>query len=200
VVSLSNHEVRCAVASMFDFKFGGVQRRLLYILPPLGFLALAALFWVGLGRDPGVLPSALIDQPVPEFDLPPLKDDKPGLASADLTGEVSLVNVFASWCIPCRVEHPIITRLAERDDVAVFGLNYKDKPEDAKAWLAELGDPYDRIGADRDGRVGIDWGVYGVPETFVVGRDGRIRYKHVGPLTAEAVAERILPLVEELRR
>ena len=111
-----------------------------------------------------------------------------------------MVNVFASWCIPCRVEHPIITRLAERDDVAVFGLNYKDKPEDAKAWLAELGDPYDRIGADRDGRVGIDWGVYGVPETFVVGRDGRIRYKHVGPLTAEAVAERILPLVEELRR
>ena len=177
-----------------------MRRRLLFILPPLGFLALAILFWVGLGHDPGLIPSVLIDQPVPEFDLPPLKDDKPGLASADLTGEVSLVNVFASWCVPCRVEHPILMRLAERDDVAVFGLNYKDKPEDAKAWLAELGDPYGRIGADRDGRVGIDWGVYGVPETFVVGRDGRIRYKHVGPLTAEAVAERILPLVEELRR
>ncbi len=185
---------------MFEFRIGGVRRRLLYILPPLGFLALAVLFWVGLGHDPSVVPSALIDQPVPEFDLPPLKDDKPGFASANLTGEVSLVNVFASWCVPCRVEHPILMRLAKREDIAIIGLNYKDKPEDAKAWLAELGDPYGRIGADRDGRVGIDWGVYGVPETFIVDRDGRIRYKHVGALTAEAVAKSILPLVEELRR
>jgi len=176
-----------------------MRRRLLFILPPLGFLALAALFWVGLGHDPSVIPSVLIDQPVPEFDLPPLKDDKPGLASADLTGEVSLVNVFASWCIPCRVEHPIITRLAERDDVAVFGLNYKDKPEDAKAWLAELGDPYDRIGADRDGRVGIDWGVYGVPETFVVDRQGVIRDKIIGAITRKSVDERLLPLVRKLQ-
>ncbi|MEX2010113.1 MAG: redoxin family protein, partial [Dongiaceae bacterium] len=124
---------------MFEFRIGGVRRRLLYILPPLGFLALAVLFWVGLGHDPSVVPSALIDQPVPEFDLPPLKDDKPGFASANLTGEVSLVNVFASWCVPCRVEHPILMRLAKREDIAIIGLNYKDKPEDAKAWHAQLG-------------------------------------------------------------
>jgi cytochrome c biogenesis protein CcmG/thiol:disulfide interchange protein DsbE len=137
---------------------------------------------------------------VPEFSLPPVKGRTLGLSSADLKGEVSLVNVFASWCTACRYEHPIFMRLKQDGVVPVHGLNYKDKPDDAAQWLDTLGDPYTRTGADLDGRVSIDWGVYGVPETFVVGRDGRIAYKHIGPVTAEVWDETILPLIERLRQ
>jgi cytochrome c biogenesis protein CcmG/thiol:disulfide interchange protein DsbE len=161
-------------------------------------VGLAVLFAVGLRHDPSIVPSLLIDKPVPDFDLPPLLEDKPGLATADLNGQVALVNVFASWCIPCRIEHPMFMRLAEKGEVPVYGINYKDAPADAKRWLAELGDPYTRIGADRDGRAGIEWGVYGVPETFVVDGTGTIRFKHVGPLTAEVLEDTIMPLVREL--
>jgi cytochrome c biogenesis protein CcmG/thiol:disulfide interchange protein DsbE len=161
-------------------------------------VGLAVLFAVGLRHDPSIVPSVLIDKPVPDFDLPPLLEDKPGLATADLNGQVALVNVFASWCIPCRIEHPMFMRLAEKGEVPVYGINYKDAPADAKRWLAELGDPYTRIGADRDGRAGIEWGVYGVPETFVVDGTGTIRFKHVGPLTAEVLEDTIMPLVREL--
>jgi len=153
----------------------------------------------GLGIDSNVLPSALIDQPAPDFALPPLQGAERGFASADLQGHVSLVNVFASWCTPCRAEHAVLNVLAQSKRVPIFGIDYKEKHDVALAWIGELGNPYTRIGAD-DGRVGIDWGVYGVPETFVVDRNGRIRYKHVGPLTQADVERTILPLVAILNR
>lgn len=175
------------------------RKRLVFLLPVTLFIALAiALAW-GLTRDPGELPSVLIGKPVPEFALPPVQGRTLGLSSIDLQGEVSLVNVFASWCTACREEHPLFMRLSTSGVVPIHGLNYRDRPEDAAGWLDELGDPYTRTGADRNGRVGIDWGVYGVPETFVVGPDGRIAYKHVGPVTEQALKETILPLVARLR-
>jgi len=174
--------------------------RLIYVLPVLVFVGLAIVFAWGLTRDPRQIPSVLIGKPVPAFDLPPVKGRTLGLSSADLKGEVSLVNVFASWCTACRIEHPLFMRLRAEGVVPIHGLNYRDKPDDAAAWLDKLGDPYTRTGADIDGRVGIDWGVYGVPETFVVGKDGTIAYKHIGPITAEAWSRTILPLIEGLRK
>ncbi len=174
--------------------------RLLFILPLLLFGAVAAYFAVGLTKDPRILPSALIDKPAPEFELPPLYEDKPGLATADLGGEVKLVNVFASWCIPCKIEHPVLMRYAARKVTPLYGINYKDRKTDAVAWLKQLGDPYQRIGQDLSGRVGIEWGVYGVPETYVIDREGRIRYRHVGPIFPEVMEETILPLIEELKK
>ncbi|MDJ0951975.1 MAG: DsbE family thiol:disulfide interchange protein [Alphaproteobacteria bacterium] len=178
-----------------------MRQRLLILLPLALFMVLGGFFLAGLGRDPKVLPSALLDQPVPDFDLPALIPEKGGLASADLVGGVTVVNVFASWCVPCRVEHPLWMRLAEDGDVRMrlVGLNYKDRPQDARGWLTELGDPYTRIGTDADGRVGIDWGVYGVPETFVIDPTGRIRYKHVGPMTEATWTDVIHPLVRSLQ-
>jgi len=173
---------------------------LLFVVPALAFAAIAVAFSFGLTRDPSDLPSAVISKPVPEFSLPPVKGRTLGPSSANLVGEVSLVNVFASWCTACRYEHPIFMRLRRDGVVPIHGLNYKDKPEDAAQWLDTLGDPYTRTGADLDGRVAIDWGVYGVPETFVVGRDGRIAYKQVGPVTAEVLDETIMPLIERLRQ
>ena len=172
--------------------------RWLFLAPLLLFAIVAGYFAVGLTHDPGTLPSALLDKPAPDFALPPLLPNKPGLASADLKGAPVLVNVWASWCVPCRAEHPVLTRLAR--EVPVFGFNYKDKPEDARRFLVELGDPYRRIGTDPSGRVGIDWGVYGVPETYVVDAEGRIRHRHVGPLTDRVVAETIRPLMKSLAR
>lgn len=172
--------------------------RLRHLLPALLFAAIAVAFAVGLGLDPKRVPSPLIDKPAPVFALPPLLDGVPGLATADLAGKVALVNVFASWCLPCRAEHPLLMRLAESEGVTVFGINYKDKPEDARAWLAELGNPYRRIGIDRDGKAGIEWGVYGVPESFVVDAQGRIRYKWVGPLAPNVLEEKILPILREV--
>lgn len=176
-----------------------MARHLLFILPLLLFLGFAAAFFAGLGRDPHAVPSALIGRPVPEFALPALVDDRPGLATADLKGGVTLVNVFASWCVPCRLEHPLLMRLA-KEGVELDGINYKDEPEDAKLWLTNLGDPYKRIGADAAGAVGIDWGVYGVPETFVIDRSGIIRFKQVGPLSADVIHDRIVPLLSQLSK
>jgi len=176
------------------------RRNVLAFLP----LALAAVLGVvlawGLTRDPSNLPSTLIGKPVPDFALPPVKGRTLGLSRVDLKGEVSLVNVFASWCVACREEHPLFMKLAAQGTVPLHGLNYKDQPDDAARWLNSLGDPYTRTGADISGRVAIDWGVYGVPETFVIGADGRIAYKHIGPVNEEALNGTILPLVEELRR
>lgn len=172
----------------------------LYVAPLLVFVALAAIFWIGLGRDPRILPSALLDKPVPQFDLPPLHDTNPGLASDNLKGGVALVNVFASWCLPCRAEHPFLERLVREEGLTIHGINYKDKPAAAKAWLAELGNPYGRIGVDADGRASIDWGVYGVPETFIVDAEGVIRYKHVGPLMGADIKEKILPVIEAINQ
>jgi len=176
------------------------RARLAFAVPLALFLALTvALAW-GLTRDPRELASALIDKPVPNFALPPVQGRTLGLSSADLKGEVSLVNVFASWCTSCRYEHPVFMRLKERGVVPIHGINYKDRPEDAAAWLDRLGDPYTRTGADIDGRVAIEWGVYGVPETFVVDRDGRIVFKHVGPVLPEMYRDTIAPVIERLRR
>lgn len=176
------------------------RRNVLAFLP----LAVAAVLGVvlawGLTRDPSNLPSTLISKPVPDFALPPVKGRTVGLSSTDLKGEVSLVNVFASWCVACRAEHPLFMKLAAQGTVPLHGLNYKDQPDDAAKWLDSLGDPYTRTGADISGRVAIDWGVYGVPETFVIGADGRVAYKHIGPVSEEALTGTILPLVEELRR
>jgi cytochrome c biogenesis protein CcmG/thiol:disulfide interchange protein DsbE len=176
------------------------MRRLLYILPLIAFAAVAAWFAVGLTRDPGIVPSALIDRPIPDFALPPLDEDRPALSDATIKGRVALVNVFASWCVPCKVEHPILMRLAEEKRVPIYGINYKDRGADARKWLGELGNPYAAIGHDESGRVGIDWGVYGVPETFVIDRDGRIRFKHVGPITPQVLRETILPLIAKLEK
>ena len=170
------------------------------LLPVVVFLGLVVLLAIGLTLNPREVPSPLIGKPVPAFDLPPVKGRTLGLSSADLgKGEVSLVNVFASWCVACRAEHPVLMDLQARGLIPIHGLNYKDPPDDAARWLAEWGDPYTRTGADVDGRVGIDWGVYGVPETFVIGPDGRIAYKHIGPITAAFVSEQLMPMIERLR-
>ena len=170
------------------------------LLPIAVFLALVVLLAIGLTLNPREVPSPLIGKAVPTFDLPPVKGRTLGLSSADLgRGEVSLVNVFASWCVACREEHPVLMDLKARGLVPIHGLNYKDQPDDAARWLAEWGDPYSRTGADVDGRVGIDWGVYGVPETFVIGPDGRIAYKHIGPITPQFVNAELMPMIERLR-
>ncbi len=177
------------------------MRRLAYAVPVLLFVALAGYFAAALfsGRDPHELPSALLDRPVPGFDLPRL-DGEGRLSDAALRGEVTLVNFFASWCVPCRVEHPMLLRLARDEKVRLVGIAYKDKPADSRRFLAELGSPYGQVGIDRDGRTGIDFGVYGVPETYVVDREGRIRKRFVGPLTAQAVERELLPLLRGLGR
>ncbi len=181
-----------------------MRRRLLFFVPAAVFGVLAGYFLWGLDpeRDPRAVPSVMIDRPVPEFDLGPIEGmDGPGLRSADLkNGQVTLVNFFASWCVPCRLEHPVLMELVTRDKARLVGINYKNKPEEARTWLAELGDPYLQIGADVDGRVGIEWGVYGLPETFVVDRSGRIRYRHVGPLDQRALNEIIRPMLRELAK
>ncbi len=176
-----------------------VVGRLVYVLPLAALAVLTIVLLLGLQKDPRIVPSALIDKPVPEFALPPITGGRgKGLASADLGGQVSVVNVWASWCIPCRAEHPLVERLAGSSLVTVYGLNYKDEPDDALKWLNDLGDPYAEIGADRSGRIGIDWGVYGVPETFIVDREGRIRHKHVGPITSETLDGEIFPILRVL--
>ena len=175
------------------------RRNVLAFLPLAVAAVLAVVLAWGLTRDPSNLPSTLIGKPVPEFDLPPVKGRTLGLSSADLKGEVSLVNVFASWCVACRAEHPLLMELKQKGVVPIHGLNYKDQPVDAEKWLDELGDPYTRTGADINGRVAIDWGVYGVPETFVIDRQGRIAYKQIGPLNPEVLEKTILPLIRKLR-
>jgi cytochrome c biogenesis protein CcmG/thiol:disulfide interchange protein DsbE len=177
-----------------------ILRRLGFLLPVAFFVVVAVGLGIGLTRNPQEIPSALIGKPVPEFALPPVQGRTLGLSSTDLKNEVSLVNVFASWCTACRYEHPLFMRLAEDGVVPIHGLNYKDRPEDAAKWLDDLGDPYTRTGADLDGRVGIEWGVYGVPETFVISKDGVITYKHIGPVSTKDLEETILPLIERLRR
>lgn len=176
------------------------RHRLLLLLPLLVFLILGGYFALGLTKDPSKLPSMLIDKPVPTFTLPGLAQGDPGLASAELTGKVRLVNVFASWCAPCRVEHPLLMRLAKEEGITIHGINYKDKPEAAKAFLDQMGNPFTSIGSDRDGRVGIDFGVYGVPETYVIDKAGRVRYRHVGPLMPFDLDEKILPMIRELSK
>ena len=168
-------------------------------IPLAIFVLLVAFLWIGLGRDPREVPSPLIDKPAPSFTLPQIHGDKP-LSTAELKGKVWLLTVWASWCVSCRVEHPLLLQLAQANLVPVYGLDYKDKPDDARAWLSQNGDPYTASIVDQDGRVGIDYGVYGVPETFVIDRSGIVRYKQIGPLSVEALQNKILPMVRELQK
>lgn len=173
---------------------GALRRRLFVALPLVVFAALAGLFLVRLyAGDPSALPSALIGKPVPTFTLPPLEGlrrdgaEVPGFGSADLKGGVTVVNVWASWCAPCREEHPLLSRVAAMPGVRLVGINYKDEPENARRFLGSLGNPFAAVGADVKGRAAIDWGVYGVPESFVIAPNGTIAYKQIGPLTEEAL-------------
>ena len=175
------------------------RRRWPYLWPLAIFVLIGILLAIGLTRDPRLVPSPLIGKPVPQFRLAPVQGRTLGLASEDLRGEVTVVNVFASWCTACRDEHPLWMELAQGRALPIHGLNYKDAPDDAARWLNELGDPYTRTGADRDGRVGIDWGVYGVPETYVVDKQGVIRDKFIGAVTRKSIDERLLPLVRRLQ-
>jgi cytochrome c biogenesis protein CcmG/thiol:disulfide interchange protein DsbE len=170
-----------------------------YLLPLGVFLAMAVFLAMGLSRDPRAVPSAMIDKPAPAISLPLLQAPDQRLDVQAMRGQVWLLNVWASWCGPCREELPVLREVAQRHGIALYGLNYKDKPEDAEAWLARNGNPYIASASDTDGRVGIEYGVYGVPETFVIDGAGRIRYKQLGLITPEIWRTRIQPLIEELK-
>lgn len=170
-----------------------------YLLPLGIFGALVLLLFVGLGLNPREVPSPLIDKAAPAFNLPQLHDSNKHLSRQDLLGKVYLLNVWASWCVSCRDEQPLLTEFARGKQVELYGLNYKDKSEDALRWLEIFGNPYIASVVDADGRVGMDWGVYGVPETFVVDRSGVIRYKHIGPVTQNDLVNKIMPVVQRLQ-
>ena len=183
----------------------GLLRHWGVMLPLIVFVGMAGLFWYALHTgDPSWLPSAMIGKPVPQFTLPPLdglkgEDEAPvrGFSSADLrTGKPTLVNVFASWCVPCLEEHPTLLALAKEPGIRIYAINYKDDPDSARRFLGRYGNPFARVGADHTGRTAINFGVYGVPETYVITPDGKIAYRHVGPLTEQAIKDKILPLME----
>lgn len=180
---------------------GKRSRLWLVLLPVIVFAGLAALFWKGLSGSPNEIPSALIGQPVPDFLLDPVPGlTLPGFRDEDLRkGKVSVVNVWASWCAPCRIEHPLLTELAKRPDITLYGMNYKDEPQNAVEFLNTLGEPFASVGMDRDGRTAIDFGVYGVPETFVIDGQGMIRYKHIGPLTEESITGEMAREIEKAK-
>ena len=170
-----------------------------FLIPVVLFALLVALFIIGLGRDPSYVPSPLIGKPAPAFDLPRLQNPNARLTDAALRGQVSLLNVWATWCVGCRQEHDALLEIAAAGDVPIFGLNWKDDTQEARAWLARLGDPYVASAVDADGRVAIDWGVYGAPETFLIDADGRVLYKHIAPITMEIWREEFLPRIAEAR-
>jgi cytochrome c biogenesis protein CcmG, thiol:disulfide interchange protein DsbE len=169
-----------------------------YLLPLLVFVLLALFLAAGLKHDPREVPSPLINKPAPAFTLSRLDDPTRHFSPDELRGKPWLLSVWASWCGSCRQEHPLLVDLAQRSDVLLVGLDYKDEPGDAQNWLRQFGNPYMLSVSDSEGRVGIDYGVYGVPETYVIDRDGIIRYKHIGPLTADDIANKLLPLVKRL--
>jgi len=177
------------------------MKSLRFLIPLALFAAVAVFLGLGLGLNPSEVPSPLIGKPAPAFALPVLADGAGGsqaLRREDLLGKVWMLNVWASWCAPCREEHPLVIDIAQRKLVAVYGLNYKDKPAAATQWLRQLGNPYTATLVDADGRAGIDFGVYGVPETFIIDRQGIVRFKHVGPLNAGVVRDKIEPLLKTL--
>jgi cytochrome c biogenesis protein CcmG/thiol:disulfide interchange protein DsbE len=171
-----------------------------FLLPLALFLVLVVFLAIGLSRDPHEVPSPLVNKSAPAFALPQLSDPQRTFRSEEMRGRVWLLNVWASWCVACREEHPVLLDFARSRVVPIYGLNYKDERRDALAWLEAFGDPYTLSLADADGRVGIDYGVYGVPETFVIDRNGIIRYKQIGPVTEEVLQKKIIPLVKELQR
>lgn len=175
-------------------------RRLAYLIPLILFAVLVGYFWVGLGENPRQLPSVLIDQPVPSFSLEPIAGRWRGLNSEDLTGEVSLLNVFGSWCVACRVEHPMLMRIKEQNLIPIHGIDWRERdPQAGPAWLARRGDPYTLIGADPDSKAAIAFGVTGAPETFVIDATGVIRYKQIGPITPDIWEHTLWPIVQRLR-
>ena len=171
-----------------------------FILPLVVFLVLAGFLYVGLGLDPHEVPSPLIDKPAPVFNLPQLHDNAKNFSPEEMKGKVWLLNVWSSWCVSCKEEHPLLLSLSQQNVVPIYGLDYKDKKEDAEMWLKQAGNPYTLNVMDKDGRVGINYGVYGVPETYVIDKQGIIRYKQIGPVTSQSLNEKILPMVAELER
>jgi cytochrome c biogenesis protein CcmG/thiol:disulfide interchange protein DsbE len=177
----------------------GNKRFLRFLVPSLGiFLVLVWFLAKGLGLDPHELPSPLINKPAPAFELPQLEAPQGKFSPADMRGKVWLLNVWASWCVSCREEHPVLVALSKTGAVPIYGLNYKDSRDDGMRWLTQFGNPYVLSAFDGDGRVGIDYGVYGVPETYVIDKEGIIRYKQIGPVTPAVLDAKILPLVKEL--
>jgi cytochrome c biogenesis protein CcmG/thiol:disulfide interchange protein DsbE len=171
-----------------------------YFIPLAVFIVLVVFLAVGLKLDPKHIPSPFIGKPAPEFSLPELHRPDRVISNAEMQGKVWLLNVWASWCVSCRAEHDVVKKFVSMNLAPVYGLNYKDKPEEAKAWLKNLGDPYQASLVDVSGDTGIDWGVYGVPETFVMDKKGIVRFKHVGPITEQSLQEKIVPLVRELNK
>lgn len=169
-----------------------------FLLPLSLFVVLAGFLYVGLGLKPREVPSPLIDKPAPIFKVAQLHAADKTIAPEDMRGKVWLFNVWASWCVSCRQEHPLLVELAKMKIVPIIGLNYKDQRDAGLNWLSELGDPYVLSAFDADGRIGIDYGVYGVPETFLIDKQGVIRYKHIGPLTVDAIEKKIMPKIKEL--
>ncbi len=176
-----------------------MKPRLLTFLPFLAFIALAVFLWRGLQLDPSHLPSPLIDKEAPVISVATLPASDEPFTNDSMVGEVWVFNVWASWCVSCIQEHPLLVSLSENFDVPIVGLNYKDTPSDATGWLERFGNPYAAVLDDRDGSVGIDWGVYGVPETFVIDHLGRVRYKHVGALDSDDIQDTLIPVVEKLQ-
>ena len=178
------------------------MRRLFFLLPIAIVAALVALFWIGLDpkRDKSVLPSALVGNPAPVVDLPGLADGAPRLTLTQFKGQLVAVNFFASWCLPCRAEHPLLEQVSVEFGVPVIGIAWKDKPEASRAFLRDLGDPYAATGTDQNGRTGIDFGITGVPETFLVGADGIVLYRFAGPLSPEGLREQLAPAIAEARK
>ncbi len=170
-----------------------------YILPFVAFVVIAAFLFVGLNLNPREVPSPLVGKPAPTFSLPQLHEPEKQFSPQDMLGKVWLLNVWASWCVSCKDEHPVLMALARQNLVPIYGLDYKDKRGDALTWLARGGDPYVLSAADAEGRIGIDYGVYGVPETYVIDKQGIIRYKQIGAITVQSLEEKILPLVKELQ-
>jgi cytochrome c biogenesis protein CcmG/thiol:disulfide interchange protein DsbE len=171
-----------------------------FAIPLVLFIVLVAFLAIGLRHDPHEVPSPLIDKPAPAFQLAQLRDPSKTFSAAEMRGKVWLLNVWASWCITCRDEHPLLLQYARSGALPIYGLNYKDKREDALSWLGELGDPYVLSASDNDGRVGIDYGVYGAPETYLIDREGIIRFKQVGPVTPDIWQDKILPLAKQLNK
>lgn len=177
-----------------------MRRILLAVLPLVLLVGLVAVFAMNMDRDPSLVRSVLINKPAPQFSLAAVPGTGvEGFDTASLKGEVTVVNVFASWCIPCRDEHPLLERLKAETGVRIFGINQKDAAENAVKFLTELGNPYSRIGGDTDNRVSIDWGVYGVPETFIVDASGVVTFKHVGPISPETLEREVIPAIEKAR-
>ncbi len=171
----------------------------LFLIPVALFVVVGAFFGYGLTRDPSAIPSQLIDRQLPDFDMPAIEGLDEGLSSDELSGEVMLLNVFASWCISCHIEHPFLMQLAQNNVIKIYGLNWKEKPGEGKAWLDRLGNPYTKIGDDQAGRVAIDLGVTGAPETFIIDREGRVRFRVAAPITEDYWNDVLAPMIEELR-